>query len=79
MFHLRAKLPPPDTVRLYMDRGTTELDAQYDQAQPRIDALMAEKGFRAPGFVSRVFEGTGHNERAWAARLDVPLMHLMAR
>lgn len=77
--YLRAKLPPPDTVRLYMDRGTTELDAQYDQAQPRIDALMAEKGFRAPGFVSRVFEGTGHNERAWAARLDVPLMHLMAR
>jgi hypothetical protein len=23
-----------------------------------------------------VFEGTGHNERAWAARLDVPLEFL---
>jgi hypothetical protein len=26
--------------------------------------------------MSRVFEGTGHNERAWAARLDVPLEFL---
>ena len=43
--YLRNRLPPPAEVKLYMDRGTTQLDAQYDQAQPRIDALMAEKGF----------------------------------
>ena len=43
--YLRGALPDPSTVKLWMDRGTTQLDAQYDQAQPRIDALMAEKGF----------------------------------
>jgi enterochelin esterase-like enzyme len=76
--YLRERLPDPDTVRWYMDRGTTELDALYDEAQPRIDALMVEKGYRAPAFVSRVFEGSGHNERAWAARLGIPMRHLMA-
>lgn len=75
--YLRERLPAPDTVRLWMDRGTTELDALYDPAQARVDALMAEKGFRAPGFVSRVFEGTGHNELDWAARLHLPLAHLL--
>jgi hypothetical protein len=28
--------------------------------------------------VSRVFEGDGHNERAWARRLEIPLRHLLA-
>lgn len=76
--YLRTRLPDPRGVRLYMDRGTTELDALYDEAQAQVDAVMAEKGYRAPGFVSRVFEGAGHNERAWAARLAEPLVHLLA-
>jgi enterochelin esterase-like enzyme len=67
--YLTERLPPPDSVRLWMDRGDQELDALYDQAQARVDALMAAKGFRAPRFVSRVFAGTGHNERAWRDRL----------
>jgi enterochelin esterase-like enzyme len=75
--YLRQKLPPPGRHRLYMDRGTTELDARYDEAQPRIDALLQERGFGPPLFVSRVFEGEGHNERAWARRLEMPLRHLL--
>jgi hypothetical protein len=27
--------------------------------------------------VTRVFEGEGHNERAWARRLEIPLRHLL--
>lgn len=77
--YLRDRLPPPAEVKLYMDRGTTQLDAQYDQAQPRIDALMAEKGFRPPRFVTRVFEGTGHNEVDWSKRLHIPLEFLLGR
>ena len=78
--YLRGALPQPATVKLWMDRGTTELDAQYDQAQPRIDALMAEKGF-APGprYQTRVYEGTGHNEVDWAQRLHEPLTFLLGR
>ncbi len=80
MAYLRGALPAPSSVKWWMDRGTTELDAQYDQAQPRIDALMAEKGF-VPGahFQSRVYEGTGHNELDWARRLHEPLAFLLGR
>lgn len=70
---------PDDTsrLRLYMDRGTTELDALYGPAQKDIDALLQARGFSEPGVVSRVYEGAGHNERAWSARLDIPLRFLL--
>jgi enterochelin esterase-like enzyme len=79
MAYLRAKLPAPGMLKLYMDHGTTELDAQYGRAQQRIDALFKERGFGPPQVVSRVFEGTGHNERAWSARLATPLTFLLGR
>lgn len=75
--YLRQRLPAPGQHRIYMDRGTAELDARYKDAQPMIDAVMRERGFAAPQFVSRVFEGAGHNETAWAARLAEPLVHLL--
>jgi predicted alpha/beta superfamily hydrolase len=75
--YLRRRLPPPGGHRIYMDRGTTDLDALYDESQPRVDALMRERGFGPPLFVTRVFEGEGHNERAWARRLEIPLRHLL--
>ena len=75
--YLRRRLPPPGQHQLYMDRGTTELDALYDEAQAQVDTLMRELGFGPPTFVTRVFEGEGHNERAWARRLDIPLRHLL--
>jgi enterochelin esterase-like enzyme len=75
--YLRERLPAPGTLRLWMDRGTTQLDAQYDKAQERIDAAFAARGWR-PGaeYQTRVFEGTGHNETDWAARLDQVLLFL---
>jgi predicted alpha/beta superfamily hydrolase len=76
--YLRRRLPAPGGHRIYMDRGTAELDALYDEAQAQVDALMRERGFAPPLFVSRVFEGDGHNERAWARRLEIPLRHLLA-
>lgn len=77
--YLRRKLPPPGRHRLYMDRGTAELDALYDQAQAQVDALMRERGFAPPLFDTRVFTGAGHNETAWAERLHIPLLHLLGR
>lgn len=77
--YLREKLPKPGTMRLYMDRGTIELDALYDQAQPKIDTLMDERDFAPPGFVTRVFDGAGHNENDWNRRLDAPLLFLLGK
>ncbi len=78
LVYLREKLPKPGTARLYMDRGTAELDALYDESQPRIDASLAEMGYTAPFFVSRVFEGAGHNENDWHDRVDQPLRFLLS-
>jgi predicted alpha/beta superfamily hydrolase len=77
--YLRTRLPAPGALKLYMDHGTTELDAQYARAQQRIDALLKARGFGPPLVVSRVFEGAGHNERAWNARLETPMTFLLGR
>lgn len=76
--YLRERLPPPDSVRLWMDRGDSQLDALYAQAQQRIDALMAAKGFRPPRFSSKVYTGSGHNETDWQRNLHEPLQFLLA-
>jgi hypothetical protein len=73
---LQQRLLPPQGRRLYMDRGTTELDAIYGPYQDFVAEIVRDRGWNAGQVMSRVFEGTGHNERAWAARLDVPLEFL---
>ena len=77
--YLHQALPPPGRLRLYMDHGTKELDGLYGQAQARIDRVLRERGFGPPQVVSRVFEGAGHNEASWQARLHVPLSFLLGR
>jgi predicted alpha/beta superfamily hydrolase len=74
---LRDRLPAAPPWRLYLDRGTIELDAHYAHAQAQVDALLRERGLAAPRVVSRVFEGTGHNERDWARRVHLPLSFLL--
>lgn len=77
--YLQRRLPPPGSRRLYTDRGSTELDAQYERAHARIAALLHERGHGEPHTLVRVFEGTGHNEGAWRDRLPVPLRFLLGR
>jgi enterochelin esterase-like enzyme len=78
--YLRAHLANPATHLLYQDHGTTELDALYAPYQVMVNDLVRERGFvDGSSFLTRVFEGTGHNEKAWAARLEVPLLFLMGK
>jgi hypothetical protein len=73
----------PAGLRLYQDHGTTELDALYPPHQRIVDQIVRDRGWRESGpevhYMSRVFEGTGHNEKAWAQRLDVPVKFLLGR
>lgn len=75
--YLRDHLPPAGRHRLYMDHGTTELDALYAPYQAIVDQIVRDKGYTAADSLSRVFPGTGHNEREWAARLPIPLQFLL--
>jgi enterochelin esterase-like enzyme len=78
--YLRAHLADPATHRLYQDHGTTELDALYAPYQVIVNDLARERGYAdGVNFETRVFEGTGHNETAWAQRLEVPLLFLLDR
>jgi enterochelin esterase-like enzyme len=78
--YLRAHLADPATHRLYQDHGTTELDALYAPYQVVVDEIVRERGYEdGRNFESRVFEGTGHNETAWAARVEAPLAFLLGR
>ena len=77
-FHyLQQALPPPGRHRLYLDRGTTDLEAFYAPHQAFALELLHGLGWRAPQLMAQVAEGTGHNERDWAARVAVPLRFLL--
>ncbi len=75
--YLRRRLPPAGSCRIYMDRGTRDLDALYDLAQSQADALLQQLGYRAPDVVSRVFPGATHDEDAWRNRVAEPLTFLL--
>jgi enterochelin esterase-like enzyme len=77
--YLRDHLPDPASHRLYMDRGSTELDALYPPHQAVADVLIREKGYHADNSMSRVFEGAGHNETDWSRRLETPLLFLLGK
>jgi enterochelin esterase-like enzyme len=76
--YLRDRLPDPATHRLWMDIGTAELDANYVIHQPVAERVARDRGYDDRTMTSRIFPGAGHNERAWAARLDLPFAFLLA-
>jgi predicted alpha/beta superfamily hydrolase len=72
-------LPRPGDHRIYFDYGTETIDADYEPYQLRMDALMQAAGYeRGADWITRKFEGAEHSERAWRARVDVPLRFLLA-
>jgi enterochelin esterase-like enzyme len=78
--YLRANLADPATHRLYQDHGTTELDSFYAPYQVLVNDIARERGYAdGQNLETRVFEGTGHNEKAWAARLEIPLLFLLGK
>jgi enterochelin esterase-like enzyme len=75
---LEQHLPVAGSHRLYFDLGTESNDALYAPYQQRVDELVLAKGYRRwIDFESEVYPGATHDERAWRARLDVPLEFLL--
>jgi enterochelin esterase-like enzyme len=71
-------LPEPGAHRLWMDRGTVDLDAFYGDTQVALTAALIRRGY-SPGrdFRSRVFAGTGHFETWWQQRSAEVLTFLL--
>jgi len=67
---------PRKTTRLYFDYGTGTNDGSIEPFQHKLDAAA---GSRGGNWVSRAFPGAEHSERAWQARVDIPLTFLLGR
>ena len=77
--YLQSKLPPAGEHKLYFDYGTEGLDADYAPDQQAVDALMVEAGYRhGVDWVTRLYPGADHHERAWRSRLHIVLRFLLS-
>jgi enterochelin esterase-like enzyme len=77
--YLATRLGAPQGRKLWMDHGTETLDAGYAPYQAVLDAGVAKAGWaRGRDFESRVYQGTPHEENAWAARLPEVLGWLLS-
>ena len=79
-FHyFQRNMPSPLDLRVYQDHGTIEADIHYSNYQRIMDELFRDFGFKDYNYKSLIFEGTGHNETAWAERLVIPLEFLLKK
>jgi predicted alpha/beta superfamily hydrolase len=77
--YMKTALPSPKDHRIYFDYGTATLDATYEPFQLKADEVMKAKGFTAKNWITRKFIGDDHSEKAWAKRLDIPLVFLLGK
>ncbi|RNF28526.1 hypothetical protein NM04_22500 [Massilia aurea] len=77
--YLSKHLPDPAGHRLYLDRGSETLDALYGPSFEFGGEVIRERGYTDANYLERVFPGTDHSEKAWSARLDIPLLFLLAQ
>ncbi len=73
------RLPAPGTTRLWLDRGTEGLDAEYGPLQERLDAALRSSGLvEGRDFATRVYQGADHSEGSWAWRSPEVLEFVLA-
>ncbi len=76
--YLSDKLPDPATHKIYWDYGTETLDHNYEGYQKRMDVYGYKAGYvEGENWMSRKFEGHEHSEKAWRARVHIPLTFLL--
>lgn len=72
-------LPHPGSHRFYFDYGTETVDALYEPFQLEMDHAMERTGYvRGKDWITQKFDGAEHSERAWRARVEIPLRYLLA-
>ena len=65
-----SMMPPTESGnRLWLDHGTTELDATYTRHHDVAIQTLHELGYEHPQLESHIYPGTGHNETDWSLRL----------
>lgn len=78
MAYLSQYLPLAGRHRIYTDRGDDWLDSLYAPTHRFVSEVLRDRGYTHVDAMTPVFDGTGHTEADWAARLDAPLQFLMS-
>jgi len=64
------RLPKNAGHKIWMSRGTSGLDAKYEECQEFADQLMIQTNWQEnKNFKSVIFNRASHNERAWARQV----------
>jgi hypothetical protein len=70
----------PRGPRLYFDYGTREGAGAFEPLHNKLAAWLEAQGWKSGAdFVIHKIEGAEHNEAAWRARLDEPLLFLFGK
>lgn len=71
----------PDGMRIYMDNGTVGLEAELQVMCDDMMNELAKKKYKPghPDFEWYLDEGAEHNEPAWSARIDRPLLFMFGK
>lgn len=77
--YLQGHLPNPKNHKIYFDRGTIGLEALYSSFQTRADELMRARGYTTKRWMTNIYEGEDHSERAWKKRLQIPTVFLLGK
>lgn len=77
--YLDKNLPPPGSHRIWFDHGTETLDATYAPHQRKIDEVIQKHGYRSSQWITKVYPGANHSERAWQKRLDEMLLFILGK
>lgn len=71
---LTELVPIAGKHKIYTDSGTEELDIFYPPFHKKAVGYLEAKGYvRDKNLMHGIYPGTGHNEKAWAARLHIPI------
>ncbi|KAF5422962.1 MAG: hypothetical protein C5S45_01590, partial [Candidatus Methanocomedens sp.] len=77
--YIKDNLPDPETHKIYFDYGTEDIDAQYEPYQMIVDSVMEAQGYvKDVNWMTRKFEGQGHNANAWRSRFHIPMIFLLS-
>jgi predicted alpha/beta superfamily hydrolase len=77
--YLRKNLPEPSSHKIYFDYGNKTLDALYPPLQKEVDRIMELRGYSTNNWLTYFDDGADHSEKAWAARLLIPIQFMLRK
>ena len=77
--YMKINFPAANDQKVYFDYGNKTLDSNYPPFAPKVDEILASKGYNETNSKNLFFEGADHSENSWNTRLDQPLVFLLGK